>query len=130
MITASRNCTLPAGFAFDLESRLFLASGIGPDGQGDDNKRAFAKNLLPIPTFRVDDPELSPLDQAIAPMAMLSFPASIRLVRQMTTVREYDALDEQLVRALFAGETGEFSDPRGLHALARSCGTHGSTGTH
>lgn len=45
----------PRGFAFDAEGRLFLASGIGPDGAGDDTICAFDQDLKPIPAWRVDE---------------------------------------------------------------------------
>jgi len=50
------------GFAFDAEGRLFLASGIGPDGNGDDTICVFDQDLKPIPAWRIHDHELSPLD--------------------------------------------------------------------
>jgi len=57
----------PRGFAFGRDGRLFLASGIGPNGQGDDTIVAFAPNGAVERTWAVRDPELSPLDLAIAP---------------------------------------------------------------
>jgi len=57
----------PRGFAFGLDGRLFLASGIGPDGQGDNAVVAFSRGTPTQASPLVEDPELSPLDLAIAP---------------------------------------------------------------
>jgi hypothetical protein len=52
----------PRGFAFGRDGRLFLGSGIGPNGEGDDTIVAFAPTE-PIQASRlVTDPELSPLE--------------------------------------------------------------------
>ena len=55
----------PRGFAFGRDGRLFLGSGIGPTGEGDNTIVAFAPNN-DMPSRLVSDPELSPLDLAIA----------------------------------------------------------------
>src|SRR5579862_8702538 len=58
----------PRGFAFGHDGRLFLASGIGPDGQGENTILAFTLGTPVLQPVRlVADPELSPLDLAIAP---------------------------------------------------------------
>src|SRR6202030_76458 len=57
----------PRGFAFGHDGRLFLASGIGPDGQGDNAVVAFSRGSPTQSSPLVADPELSPLDLAIAP---------------------------------------------------------------
>jgi DNA-binding beta-propeller fold protein YncE len=57
----------PRGFAFGQDGRLFLASGIGPNGQGDNTILAFTPAPPIKPSRLVADPELSPLDLAIAP---------------------------------------------------------------
>ena len=57
----------PRGFAFGRDRRLFLASGIGPNGEGDDTIVVFAANRAIQPFRLVTDPQLSPLDLAIAP---------------------------------------------------------------
>jgi DNA-binding beta-propeller fold protein YncE len=57
----------PRGFAFGHDGRLFLASGIGPDGEGDNAILAFDSDRRMLPSWEVRDPELSPLDLAIAP---------------------------------------------------------------
>jgi hypothetical protein len=57
----------PRGFAFGHDGRLFLASGIGPGGEGDDTIVAFGPSGAIQRSWAVRDPELSPLDLAIAP---------------------------------------------------------------
>ena len=55
------------GFAFGPDGRLFLASDIGPNGEGDDAIVAFAPRGAIQASRLVKDPKLSPLDLAIAP---------------------------------------------------------------
>jgi hypothetical protein len=106
----------PRGFAFDAEGRLFLASGIGPDGAGDDTICAFNQDLKPIPEWRVDDPELSPLDLTIAPNGnvIVSSERPFGAPDAVTTVREYEARNGRLLRVLSAAGKAEFHKPRGL----------------
>jgi DNA-binding beta-propeller fold protein YncE len=106
----------PRGFAFDTHGRLFLASGTGPDGEGDDTIRAFNPAMEPIAAWEVDDPELSPLDLTIAPNGniVVSSERPFGAPDAVTTVREYDASDGHLVRVLSAAGGVEFRKPRGL----------------
>jgi hypothetical protein len=106
----------PRGFAFGRDSRLFLGSGIGPNGEGDDTIVAFAPTG-PIQASRlVTDPELSPLDLAIAPNGniVVSSERPFGMSDAVTTVREYDALDGRLVRVFSPNQLAEFRKPRGL----------------
>ena len=57
----------PRGFAFGPEGELYLASGIGPSGRGDNTIAVFDQGLSLRTSRLVDDPELSPLDLAVAP---------------------------------------------------------------
>jgi hypothetical protein len=75
-VLAPEAVPFPRGFAFDPWGQLFLASGIGPAGKGDDTILSFSPDLELRETFHVCDPEVSPLDLAIAPTATLSWPAS------------------------------------------------------
>jgi hypothetical protein len=106
----------PRGFAFGRDGKLFLASGTGPNGQGDDTIVAFAPSW-PIQVSRlVTDPELSPLDLAIAPNGniVVSSEYPFGTSDAVTTVREYDALDGRLVRVFSPSRLAEFRKPRGL----------------
>jgi DNA-binding beta-propeller fold protein YncE len=106
----------PRGFAFGHDGRLFLASGIGPDGQGDDTILAFAPGKLLHPTRLVADPELSPLDLAIAPEGniVVSSERPFGAGDAVTSLREYDPTDGRLVRVFSANGKAEFGKPRGL----------------
>jgi DNA-binding beta-propeller fold protein YncE len=106
----------PRGFAFGANGRLFLASGTGPDGEGDNTIRAFNPVMEQIPTWQVDDRELSPLDLTIAPNGnvVVSSERPFGAPDAVTTVREYDASDGRLVRVLSASGLAEFRKPRGL----------------
>jgi outer membrane protein assembly factor BamB len=104
------------GFAFGHDGRLFLASGIGPDGQGDNAVVAFSRGT-PTQHFRlVADPELSPLDLAIAPNGnvVVSSEHPFGAVDAVTSVREYDTTNGQLVRIFSPKGKAEFRKPRGL----------------
>jgi hypothetical protein len=106
----------PRGFAFGQDGRLFLASGIGPNGQGDNAILAFPPAAPMGPSRLIADPELSPLDLAIAPNGniVVSSEYPFGAVDAVTTVREYDAKDGHLVRVLSANGKAEFRKPRGL----------------
>ena len=106
----------PRGFAFGRDGRLFLASGIGPNDQGDDRILAFTPGTPTQPFQLVADPELSPLDLAIAPNGniVVSSERPFGAVDAVTSVREYDATDGNLVRVFFPNRKAEFRKPRGL----------------
>src|ERR1700747_157115 len=106
----------PRGFAFGRDGRLFLGSGIGPIGEGDNVIFAFAPNNNMQPSRLVSDPELSPLDLAIAPNSniVVSSEYPFGAPDAVTTVREYDAADGHLVRIFRPEGSAEFRRPRGL----------------
>jgi len=105
----------PRGFAFGRNGRLFLGSGIGPTGAGDNTIVAFAPNN-DMPSRLVSDPELSPLDLAIAPNdnIVVSSEYPFGASDAVTTVREYDAADGHLVRVFRPKDSAGFRRPRGL----------------
>lgn len=106
----------PRGFAFGRDGRLFLASGIGPNGHGDNAIMTFTPGT-PVPPARlVADPELSPLDLAIAPNGniVVSSERPFGAVDAVTSVREYDPTDGHLVRLFSPNGKAEFRKPRGL----------------
>jgi DNA-binding beta-propeller fold protein YncE len=106
----------PRGFAFGHDGRLFLASGIGPNGEGDDAIIAFDPSERTHPSRLVSDPDLSPLDLAIAPDGniVVSSEHPFGASDAVTTVREYDAADGHLVRVFSPNGLAEFRKPRGL----------------
>jgi DNA-binding beta-propeller fold protein YncE len=106
----------PRGFGFGHDGRLFLASGIGPNGEGDNTIVAVAPGgRIANPRF-VRDPELSPLDLLIAPNGniLVTSEHPFGASDAVTTVREYDAHDGDLVRVLLPDRRTEFHRPRGL----------------
>jgi hypothetical protein len=106
----------PRGFAFGHDGRLFLASGTGPDGEGDDTIISFAPTGEIQPSWVVTDPELSPLDLAIAPNGniVVSSEQPFGTADAITSIREYDQRDGHLIRTLSARGLAEFHKPRGL----------------
>lgn len=66
-ILPGRIVPFPRGFAFGSDGALFLSSGIGPCGEGENTILAFTRGQNPKPFRLVSDPELSPLDLAVAP---------------------------------------------------------------
>jgi hypothetical protein len=106
----------PRGFAFGRSGGLFLASGIGPIGDGDDTIIAFDSNRRILPSWSVRDPQLSPLDLAIAPNdnIIVSSEYPFGAPDAVTTIREYDATDGHLARIFSPSGSVEFRKPRGL----------------
>lgn len=108
----------PRGFGFDQEGRLLLASGIGPNGRGDNTIMAFTRGKsTPMQSVRlVADPELSPLDLTIAPNGniVVSSEHPFGAEDAVTTIREYDAQDGHLVRVFSPDGKAQFRQPRGL----------------
>ncbi|HUN42581.1 MAG TPA: hypothetical protein VMU81_19990 [Acetobacteraceae bacterium] len=107
----------PRGFGFDTRGRLFLASGIGPNGEGDDTILAFtATDRIQPSKLVAHDPDLSPLDLIVAPNGnvVVSSEHPFASPDAITTVREYDPDSGQLVRAFTAHGLAEFQKPRGL----------------
>jgi DNA-binding beta-propeller fold protein YncE len=106
----------PRGFAFGHDGTLFLASGIGPGKEGDNTILAFDSSRRIRPAWRVRDPELSPLDLAIAPNGniVVSSEHPFGTANAVTTIREYDHADGHLVRVLVPARGAQFQKPRGL----------------
>jgi hypothetical protein len=106
----------PRGFAFGHDGRLFLASGTGPNGEGDDTIVVFAPGGRILSPQFVRDPELSPLDLIIAPNGniLVSSECPFGAADAVTSVREYDAGNGELVRVLSPTEQAGFRRPRGL----------------
>ena len=105
----------PRGFGFNTEGKLFLASGVGPDGKGDNTIVTFSGDRTRSVRL-VEDPELSPLDLIVAPNGnvLVSSERPFGALDAVTTVREYDPETGQLVRVFSASRLAEFRRPRGL----------------
>jgi sugar lactone lactonase YvrE len=106
----------PCGFAFGADGTLFLASGIGPGGEGDNTILAFDSDRRMLPSWKVRDPELSPLDVAIAPSGniVVSSEHPFGAADAVATIREYDRADGHLVRVLLPRNDLGFQKPRGV----------------
>jgi hypothetical protein len=106
----------PRGFGFDPEGRLFLASGIGPNGAGDDSILAFAAARTQPHRLVEHDPDLSPLDLIVAPNGniVVSSERPLGAIDALTTVREYHPESGRLVRVFSAKGLTGFQKPRGL----------------
>jgi outer membrane protein assembly factor BamB len=106
----------PRGFAFSPDGRFFLASGVGPNGIGDNAIVLFAPGEYVRPTQIVSDPALSPLDLTIAPNGNIVVASEYPFgaADAVSSVREYDAQSGNLIRVFSANGAAEFRKPRGL----------------
>jgi DNA-binding beta-propeller fold protein YncE len=106
----------PRGFGFGADGELYLSSGIGPAGQGDNTIAVFgADRTLRTPRL-VSDPELSPLDLTIAPGGniVVSSEWPFGSPAAKATIREYDPSTGRLARVLAPDPAIGFTRPRGL----------------
>ena len=106
----------PRGFGFGDSGRLYLSSGIGPSGEGDNTITVFDRDGRVRNPRLVDDPELSPLDLSIAPGGHLVVSSEwpFGSPSATATIREYDPSTGQLVRVLTPDPAVKFARPRGL----------------
>jgi hypothetical protein len=106
----------PRGFAFSNAGALFLASGIGPSGEGENTILAFAQGQSLKPSPLVSDPELSPLDLVVAPNGniVVSSEYPFGSANAVSSVREYGAANGELIRVFATDGSAEFRKPRGL----------------
>ncbi len=106
----------PRGFALAPDGTLFLASGVGPGGEGDNTILAFDSDRRMLPSWKVRDRELSPLDLTIAPSGniVVSSEHPFGAADAVATIREYDHTDGHLVRVLVPRNDVGFQKPRGL----------------
>ena len=105
----------PRGFAFTPRG-IYLASGIGPHGTGDNTIYRFTPDGKIDPAFHVEDPELSPLDLLVAPNGnvLVSSETPFGSPGATTTIREYDGIYGGLVRVFSPTDDIAFEKPRGL----------------
>jgi DNA-binding beta-propeller fold protein YncE len=106
----------PRGFGFGPGGRLYLASGVGPSGQGDNTIAVFDRSGTLRTPHLVTDPELSPLDLKVAPNGNIVVASEwpFGAADAAPSVREYDPVTGQLVRALAPERSVGFRRPRGL----------------
>jgi DNA-binding beta-propeller fold protein YncE len=106
----------PRGFGFGDGGQLYLSSGIGPSGEGDNTITEFGPDGRLRNPRLVSDPELSPLDLAIAPGGNLVVSSEwpFGSPGAVATIREYDPSTGRLVRVLAPDPAVKFTRPRGL----------------
>jgi hypothetical protein len=106
----------PRGFGFAGDGTLFLASGIGPSGEGDNTIVAFGPERTINPSWKVEDPALSPLDLMVGPNGnvLVSSEHPFGAPDAVTTIREYDREGGRLARVFTPCQGVGFRKPRGL----------------
>ena len=115
-LVPDRAVPFPRGFGFGDDGQLYLSSGIGPSGDGENTVTTFdCHGRLRNPQL-VRDPELSPLDLAIAPGGNLVVSSEwpFGSPSASATIREYDPSTGRLVRVLRPDPAVKFTRPRGL----------------
>ncbi|NPT41888.1 hypothetical protein GNZ12_11280 [Paraburkholderia sp. 1N] len=106
----------PRGFAFGADGKLFLASGIGPGGEGENNLVVFNPDGELLASRFITDNAVSPLDLTIGPNGnvLVSSEFPFGEPDAVCTVREYDSSNGSLVRVFRADPNISFHRPRGL----------------
>jgi DNA-binding beta-propeller fold protein YncE len=106
----------PRGFGFGDNGQLYLSSGIGPSGEGDNTVTVFDRDGRVRNARLVSDAKLSPLDLTIAPAGnlVLSSEWPFGSPSASATIREYDPSTGRLVRVLIPDPAVKFTRPRGL----------------
>jgi len=106
----------PRGFGFGRDGNLYLASGIGPSGEGDNTIFVFAPDTPAQPRPLVTDPELSPLDLTLTPNGQIVVASEypFRAPDAVVTIREYNLASGDLIRVFLPDPSVKFRQPRGL----------------
>jgi DNA-binding beta-propeller fold protein YncE len=115
-VLPDRVVPFPRGFAAAGNGRLFLASGVGPSGEGDNTILVLDRDGRVTTPRLVADPDLSPLD------LMLTGSGDIVVASEhpfgdpeaRATLREYDSTTGALTRVFAPDVSVGFSKPRGV----------------
>jgi DNA-binding beta-propeller fold protein YncE len=115
-LVPDRVVPFPRGFGFGDDGLLYLSSGIGPTGEGDNTVTIFDRDGRLRNSQLVTDPELSPLDLTIAPSGNLVVSSEFPFgsPSATATIREYDPSTGSLLRILMPDPAVNFTRPRGL----------------
>ena len=106
----------PRGFGFGPDGRLYLSSGVGPSGEGDNTIVVFNRSGALLTPRLVTDPKLSPLDLKLAPNGNIvvasewPFGAADAVPRYANTTRS----PGKFVRVFAPERSVGFRRPRGL----------------
>jgi DNA-binding beta-propeller fold protein YncE len=116
LLLPDRSVPFPRGFGFGDGGQLYLSSGIGPSGEGDNTVTIFDRDGRLRNAQLVSDAELSPLDLTIAPGGniVVSSEWPFGSPSASATIREYDPSTGRLVRVLTPDPAIKFTKPRGL----------------
>jgi DNA-binding beta-propeller fold protein YncE len=119
LVVPENSVAFPRGFDFGRGGQLYLASGVGPSGQGDNTILVFEGEDPQRAAVLISDAELSPLDLTISPEGTLLVSSEwpFGTPDAVVSVREYDALTGQLVRILAPDPSLGFRRPRGLRLI-------------
>jgi DNA-binding beta-propeller fold protein YncE len=106
----------PRGFDFARNGRLYLSSGVGPSGEGDNTIVVFDRDEALLTPRLVADPELSPLDLKVAPTGHIVVASEhpFGAPDAVAGVREYDPTTGALLRVFVPERSLKFGRPRGL----------------
>jgi DNA-binding beta-propeller fold protein YncE len=106
----------PRGFGFARDGRIYLSSGVGPSGQGDNTILVFDRGGTLLTPHLVTDPKLSPLDLKLAPNGNIVVASEwpFGAPDAVPSIREYDPLTGQLVRVFEPEGSVGFHRPRGI----------------
>jgi DNA-binding beta-propeller fold protein YncE len=106
----------PRGFGFADDGRLYLASGVGPSGEGDNTIVVFDLGRSLRARRLVADPELSPLDLTLAPNGhiVVASECPFDAPDAITSIREYNPTTGHLERVFVPDRSLQFRRPRGL----------------
>jgi hypothetical protein len=106
----------PRGFGFGSDDQLYLSSGVGPSGEGDNTIVVFDRSGALLTPRMVTDPKLSPLDLKLAPNGNIvvasEWPPGA--AGAVPSLREYNVITGQLVRVFAPEPSVGFRRPRGL----------------
>jgi hypothetical protein len=106
----------PRGFAFNEDASVVLASGVSPQGEGDETIKLFGGNGELLDPGLIRDPRLSPLDLVRGPDGRIVVSSEWPFGRDHAeaTIRIYDECTGELLEVLSTTGRSTIHRPRGL----------------